>query len=212
MNTDEPDLPPDLAATLGRLARQDTLTPHPAAEALRAFDEEPASLAPRTRAWIEAHLARCAACAGALAAVPRLEARARPLLLRPWPLAAAAGWLLAALLALRAGPGSSEPFPRVHTLVLSSPRGAEPVPIPLDARLLRLELVLGEEVPLGGVLGLRLEDAGGRAVLARDYPVTDRNERDWPVLTLERAALPEGTLRLTVTAPSGASYAFELDL
>src|SRR5262249_35611843 len=123
VNPVEPDLPASLEPLLRRVAAEDPLETHPAAATLRSYDEEPDALSPRTRAWIEAHLATCAACAEALRSVPQLELRARPLL-RAWPLAAAAGWILAAFLGFRSlAPARVEPVDpllSVHSIVLST--------------------------------------------------------------------------------------------
>jgi hypothetical protein len=219
MEPREPELPaplePPLESMVRRLAAAEPLEPHPAAAALQSYDEEPGTLSPRTRQWIESHLAACCACRDALRAVPRLELRSRPMGRRLWPLAAAAGWILAGFLGLRAldpGRDEREPFLAVHTLVLSTPRGGEIPAVPAGARALRLELVLGEEVPLGASLHVRIEDAEGRAVVEEDRAVEERNERDWPVLTLDREALPRGTVKLRVRTPSGLESVFELEL
>ena len=74
---------------------------HPAGEALVAFEEDPASLTEGARAWIEKHVASCAACREALAAVPALgpAMEARPAAARfARPMLMAAGWILAAIL------------------------------------------------------------------------------------------------------------------
>lgn len=211
MNPAEPELPAPLASSVRRIAAEEPLEPHPAAAALRGFDEEPESLSPRTRAWIEAHLGACSACRDALRAVPRLELRARPRW--SWPLAAAAGWILAAALGWRSlGREAREPFPAVHSMVLSTPRGGGTASVPAGARFLRLELVLGEDVPLGARLQLRIEDGAGRTVVDEAREVVEQNERDWPVLTLDREALPRGTVRLRVRTPAGVETVFELDL
>jgi hypothetical protein len=215
VNPSEPSLPESLDPLVRRVAAADPLETHPAAAALRSFDEEPDTLSPRTRQWIEAHLAGCAACRGALHAVPRLVLRPRPLYRRVWPLAAAAGWILAALLGLRTlthERAADAPFPSVHSLVLSTPRGGEIPVVPADARILRCELVLGEEVPLGATLHVRIDDAVGRTLVEEDRAVEERNERDWPILTLDGAALPRGTAQLRVRTPGGLESSFELRL
>ncbi|NOT32297.1 MAG: hypothetical protein HOP15_17765 [Planctomycetes bacterium] len=213
MNPAEPELPPGVEPIVRRLAAEDPRTTHPAAAALTSYDEEPASLSPRTRQWIESHLVVCSTCRDALSAVPRLELRARPLRLRLWPFAAAAGWILAAFLGLRALEREQrEPFLSVHSLVLSTPRGGGIASIPAGARILRFELVLGEEVPLGALLQIRIDDAAGRTVVDEAREVEERNERDWPVLTLDRAALPRGTAQLHVRTPAGLESVFELSL
>jgi len=215
-----PELPSELEPLVRERADADPLEPHPAATALARFDEEPDALSPRARAWIEAHLAACEACRGALRAVPPLGLPARSLSRRLGLVAAAAGWVVAGLLGLgRLGPGRGvpesaglEPFPEVRTLVLSTSRGDAATLVPAGARILRCELVLGEDVPLGASLLVRLEDAAGRTLLERDELVVERNERDWPVLTLDRAALPAGRARLVVCTPAGLEAAFALDL
>jgi hypothetical protein len=215
MDGDEPDLPAPLAASLRRIAGEEALETHPSAAALARYDEEPAGLSPRTRQWIGDHLASCTACARALSTVPRLALPSRSLLPRLWPLAAAAGWILAAYLGLgRLGEERAErtPFLSVHSLVLSAPRGGERTTVPADARLLRCQLVLGEDVPLGASLQVRIEDAADRVLLDESRVVQERNERDWPVLTLDREALPHGSLHLSVRTPGGLESVFELEL
>jgi hypothetical protein len=200
---------------VGQSAAGDPLVTHPSASALWAFDEEPASLAPDIWEWISSHLASCALCAGALAQVPRLALRPLPVWLRPWPLTAAAGWILALILAVRGGKGTLEPTDMVldaHSLVLSTTRGSEIPSAPPNARILRLHLILPEDVEPGQRLRLRLADSNGRVIFERDQTVTERDDREWPVLTLDRAALPAGSFRLHVGTPSGQDAIFDLNL
>lgn len=196
---------------LQRLAAADDLPMHPAGSTLATYAEEPERLAEGTRRWIARHLEQCAACALALRAVPALRARIRLAWLRPLPLAAAAGWLLASGLGWSLlGGDTVEPFPDVHSLVLTAPRGAPAPAVPDAARFVRLRIVLGEETPVGAQLRLRFCDAAGRVLLARDELVRELDERDWPVLTLDRRALPPGPVTLAVTTPSGAESVFAL--
>jgi hypothetical protein len=211
----EPEQPADLEPLVRRIAASDPDATHPAAAVLTRFDEEPLSLSPRTREWIAAHLVDCPACRNALAAVPRLALAGRPLRPRLLPIAAAAGWILAAFLAFEGRtrePEGREPFLSVHSLVLSTPRGGEAPSIPAGARILRCELVLGEEIALGALLQVRVEDATGRTLIDAPLRVEQQNEREWPVLTLDRAALPRGPVRLHVRSPSGLESVFELSL
>ena len=211
MNEIAPELPDD--PRLARLAAVESLVTHPSGSALASFDEDPAALSAGTRSWIANHLEECAACRSALRSVPRLGLPRRTNLARPWPLVAAAGWILAAFLAWRvAAPRNEFPLATVHTLVLSTVRGDGRASIPAEATILRCELVLGEDVALGDPLRVRLVDVAGRTLFDAEQRVEERNEREWPVLTLDRRALPAGNVRLHVRTPSGLESVFELEL
>jgi len=215
MNESDPELPEKAERIVRRLAATDPLETHPSAAALVSFDEDPSALSARTVKWIEAHLETCTACRRARTAVPRLGPAARPARRTPWIFAAAAGWLLAAFLGLRGrdlGPAPDWALPPVQTVVLSTTRGGQVPSVPPATRILRCELVLGEEIELGALLHVRIVDAGGRTAVEEDRRVEERNERDWPVLTLDRAALPPGKVQLEVRTPSGLQATFELSL
>jgi len=215
MNEPDPELSERAERIVRRLAAADPLETHPSAAALVSFDEDRSALSPGTARWIEAHMEACSACRRAQNAVPRLGPAARPARATPWILAAAAGWILAAFLGLRSrdrGPESHWALPPVQTLVLSTTRGGGAPTVLPATRVLRCELVLGEEIELGAILHVRIVDASGRTALEEDRRVEERNERDWPVLTLDRAALPAGEVQLQVRTPSGLQTTFELSL
>lgn len=221
------------AALRGGLAAE--LEPaHPSAAALVAFDEGAPALEPATRTWLERHLGGCDACREALAAVTPAAAEADAASgvanvpapapgaggewrRRVWPAAAAAGWIVAAVLAFRAiEGGEAEPagdaVARTHTIVLSTQRGASKDQVPAEAEVLRFEFVLGEPVVRDSTLRLRIERRDGSAVLDRDVRVEELGDWDFPVITLRRGALPREKLLMKVTPPSGATATFEIDL
>jgi len=186
---------------------------HPSGAALVAFEEAPEQLGAGAREWTRRHLETCAECRDALRSVPRLTAPARRAFLRPLPLAAAAGWLVAAFLLARASlaPAPMTPLLRAHTAVLSSSRGEPSLRFPAEAEVLRLRLVLAEEQPPGARLRLVFEDRAGATLRELDCVVDERDEFLWPVVTLRRAALPPGTATLRVRTQNGkeATFAFE---
>ncbi len=202
-------------AALAVTACADQTTAHPAADTLLHFDEAPESLSPRVRDWIAAHLRTCTACSEALARTAEL-APVRPSRFRrwAWPLAAAAGWMLVTLLVVQSdgAPATQDALLQPHSVVLSAARGADSAAIPATARWLRLRLVLPEETPIGSSLHLRIENAAGTALIERTCVVAELDERDWPVLLLDRQGLPAGPLRILVRTPSGQTTNFALTL
>jgi hypothetical protein len=214
MSTPDERLTPELDRVVRRLTAEDDLETHPAATALLAYDEEPQGLAPRTREWIAEHIETCLPCAAALAAVPPLGMPSTLLLGRPWPMAAAAGWLAAAVLVgfLATGGEARETLLPAQSLVLSTTRGG-PVPVVReDVQVLRLHLVLAEEVAVGARLDIRIVDAGGGVVWEGSETVRERDEWDWPVLTFDLRSLPRGAVKLHVRPPAGPESVFDLGL
>lgn len=190
---------------------------HPAGEALVAFEEDPASLTEGARAWIEKHVASCASCREALAAVPALgpAMEARPAAARfARPMLMAAGWILAAILSVRQlmiPPQRTKPVLESQTVTLSQVRGETqrqpdaPMLRPVD--LIRFECVLAEEVRVGQRLRLRVEDAAGKVVLDAEAEVAELNQFGWPVVLVNGSALPKGRMTVHVRAPSGSEIA-----
>jgi hypothetical protein len=187
---------------------------HPSGAALVAFEEAPGELGDGVREWTARHLETCAECRDALRSVPRLAPPAPRARLRVLPLAAAAGWLLAAFLLARASfaPPAATLLLRAHTAVLSSSRGEAPARLPPEAEVLRLRLVLAEEQAPGARLRLTFEDRAGAALRALDWVVDERDEYLWPVVTLRRAALPRGAAALRVRTEKGQEAVFALEL
>jgi hypothetical protein len=202
-----------LFAAVERTAGEVSAEVHPDGLSLVAYDEGRGTLSPDARAWIGRHLGTCAPCGEALLSVPRAALPGRRLALRPWPVAAAAGWVVALFLLLRgeAGP-APEPLLRSRTLTLSTMRGASAESLPRDVDLLRLTLVAGEAVPRGASLKVRFETSNGALLLAREVVVEERDEWESPILTVRRPVLGQGRIVLTVELPSGRSMRYEFDL
>ena len=207
-----------LAATLRALAATPTPNPHPPADALIAFDESDPALPADERRRVADHLATCRECADVLRAVPAEAARETPRLrLRPWPWAAAAGWLLAAVLGWRAvdqsgvdpAPGRSDlggPLLTAEDVVLSTTRGEASRPTEgrsAAGRVLRLHLVLGEDVAVGALLELSIAGKDGIFGAAFTAPVAELDEWVRPVVSLLAERLPPGPLTLRVKTSSG---------
>jgi hypothetical protein len=188
---------------------------HPASSALVAFAEDPGLLSEASRAWIAKHLEQCRHCRAMLEQVPAqghaLERRRSSLR----PLAAAAGWILAALLVIRQVSQPAQDHKVVlgsQTITLSQTRGdsqprAGSQSTIQDVDVVRFACVLGEDVKAGGKLHLRVEDAAGKTVVDTEVVVDELNDSAWPVIAIKRAALPKGRLTFHVRAPSGSEIA-----
>jgi hypothetical protein len=189
--------------------------PHPAADALVRFEEEPSQLSERSRAWIADHVASCGDCREVLRSIPSpgAPAAARRPRFAALPLLAAAGWILAAILALRVPRGTvtdGAPVLATQTITLSQTRGAAGDRV-RAVDVVRFECVIGDEVKEGSTLHVAVEDAAGKVVLETDAPVGEVNAFGWPVISLRRAALPRGPMTIRVRAPSGGAIAVVLD-
>ena len=215
----------DLEVRTAALSREQGGAVHPAGEVLVTWDEEPATLDPGTREWISRHVDACEVCREALDAVsaeaaephapasaPATDRQSGPRRFHLWPLLAAAGWLLAAVIAIvdrPEAPGGVGALLAIQDLTLSTTRGADPLQETYGG-ILRLHLVLGSDVPAGTALGLRILGEDGRTILAESWEVNERDEWERPVLTLDRNRLPEGPLTIEVTPPGEPPARFEL--
>lgn len=222
----------ELYAAVASGTRTDDLLVHPQATTLVLYDEDPDSLDPRSREWIENHLASCTGCSDALIQVPGGTvpftvhsqvaeiAPARPGRTRSrfWPLAAAAGWVLVAVLTVRSfseNPAEADPAAvplTLQELTLSATRGETATEVLPTTDVLVITLQLGEEIPLGARLEFALAAADGTLVRTWSAEVQIRDEFDRPRFHLRRSALPSGPLILKVKTPSGleAEYRFGL--
>ena len=187
---------------------------HPSGDAMAAYAADPRLLPPRAAAFVGAHLEACATCRSLLETVPEeapiaLERRS----IAPRTIFAAAGWIVAAFIFFRTAdraPSDAPLVEEVQTIVLSATRGESGAAVDRSASVLRLRLVTGEDVALGATLRLAFIDAADRELLNQAVDVREKDERDWPVLTLDPKRVPERIVRLEVTLPSGKTIAYPL--
>ncbi len=191
---------------------------HPSAEALVDFDSAPhegdAEAARRTAD----HLASCEICRGALDAAAHLglpTSRVRAQTIRPW-LFAAAGWLIALVLFPWPGLRDDRPgrpaFLSSETVTLTAQRGTNVPSIAGPTDVVRLQLVLGEDVAVGDSLRVRVTTSSGEIVADGAQTVHETGEHGWPVIVLDRRAIGNGRFSIHVGTRSGLESEFALDL
>ena len=78
--------------------------------------------------------------------------------------------------------------------------------------LVRMQLVLGEDVAVRDTLQVRVTTASGAAIVDGSVVVTELGEHGWPVVLLDRRLVPPGRLTVRVVSPHRVESQFTLDL